>query len=71
MDVNNIDTARSYATEELLERGLTCWFGETVPRHMNVRNREGRWTAVFTVTDVRASGYSIAYPAHCGFKTLG
>jgi len=65
----NIDTSKSYATEANLIKALTeaklidC-------RPLIVRNREGRWTAVFSSANLSHVGYSIAYAAHKGFMTL-
>lgn len=65
--VMNIDTAKSYATEENLRKGLErLHFAES--RHVVVRTREGRWTAIFPLSS--CDGY-IARFAAAGFFTLG
>ena len=64
----NIDDAKSYATEENLLKALTR-FGLHTAKHIVVRNRAGRFTAIF--------GYSwnptvnAGYIAHAGFKVVG
>ena len=67
MDFNNIDTARSYATEAQLAKGLER-FGLTEFRPLVVRNRAGRWTAVFPVTVFDGN---VTYAARLGFHTIG
>jgi hypothetical protein len=42
----NIDTAKSFATEENLEQALTK-ANIKDKHHVVVRNRAGRWTAIF------------------------
>ena len=63
----SIDTCRSYATEAALMKGLER-LGLTGYRPLVVRNREGRWTAVFGVSSF--SGY-LALAASKGFMTIG
>jgi len=67
MDFFNIDTSRSYATEAALlkaldRRGLGNY------RPLVVRNRAGRWTAVFGVSFVEGL---MAWVANQGFKVVG
>jgi 3-mercaptopyruvate sulfurtransferase SseA len=65
----NIDTAKSYATEENLTKALTK-LGIADWHPMIVRNREGRFTAVFTYSFVapHTNPFNIA---RLGFKVLG
>lgn len=68
MDPMNIDTAKSYATEENLMRALEkLSLADRCP--MVVRNREGRWTAIFSASMGRFDG-NIGLAARCGFKTF-
>lgn len=62
----NIDTAKSYATEANLRKAL-IEKGYNPERVWIVRNRAGRWTAVF---NMHIDGVG-AYPAHDGFLVLG
>jgi hypothetical protein len=67
MNVFNIDTAKSYATEANLIAGLKrlqLADGSDEDRFIVVRNRAGRYTAIFPFSDGVA-------PAHCGFKVFG
>lgn len=64
----DIDKCRSYATEERLMnslqgRGLHDW------RYVVVRNRAGRWTAIFAGT--QSAQRNIYSPAHDGFMVFG
>ena len=64
----NIDTAKSYATEENLRKGLErLHFADA--RHVVVRNREGRFTAIFPLSACK-DGYIARFAAE-GFFTLG
>lgn len=63
----NIDTAKSYATEENLDAGLKR-LGFDDLRPMKVRNRAGRWTAVFFRSFV---GHDMVTVANAGFKIGG
>lgn len=64
MNLNDIDTAKSYATEDNLLAALAkLHFAPELA--MVVRNRAGRWTAVFHLRDYGAA------PAHAGFKVFG
>lgn len=63
----NIDTSRSYATEAQLVRALEKrGLGKLFP--LIVRNREGRWTAVFGVSNLQGN---ITLCARQGFMTIG
>lgn len=63
----NIDKSKSYATEENLMVALKK-FGLDVCRPLVVRNREGRWTAIFGYS---ASGHSNPFSiARCGFTVI-
>ena len=62
---NNIDTAKSYTTEANLVKALDA-LGWAADDYMVVRNREGRFTAIFSHGMVK----SVA-PAHQGFKLFG
>jgi hypothetical protein len=68
IEFNNIDTCRSYATEDNLMQALTK-YDLIECRPLVVRNREGRFTAVF------AYGFcQHRAPVHIcnlGFKVLG
>ena len=76
----SIEDCKSYATEENLDRGLARlgldnWTnGEEVPcRFMKVRNSEGRWTAIFMVTEFfnrnRSGGY-VGFASRHGFMSI-
>lgn len=67
MDIANIDTAKSFATEANLERALAR-LGLSANWHVVVRNRAGRWTAIFPVS--QCNGYLGQFAQH-GFKTIG
>lgn len=65
----NIDHSKSYATEIALELALKKLGVEKLPNGefpglVVVRNRTGRWTAVFSFAIHGAA------PAHNGFMTL-
>jgi hypothetical protein len=64
----SIDTSKSYATEKNLMKALTK-LGLAGRHPMVVRNREGRWTAIFSVSLGRFEG-NIAMAARLGFKTF-
>jgi hypothetical protein len=63
----NIDNAKSYATEANLIAALTK-LGFATDRFVVVRNREGRFTAIFPAS--AADGYLGRF-ASAGFLTLG
>lgn len=67
----NIDTAKSYATEENLMKALKK-LGFDAYRPMVVRNREGRYTAIFSLSmsGLGAEGGYIAIFSAQGFKTF-
>jgi len=65
----NIDTAKSYATEENLMKALAK-LGLAELRPMVVRNREGRWTAIFSISLAGVRG-DVTFAARHGFKTFG
>ena len=65
----NIDTARSYATEELLMKALKKR-GLDGKKPLVVRNREGRWTAIFALS-LSDLGGNVCAIAREGFMTLG
>jgi hypothetical protein len=65
--VTDIDTARSYATEARLNRALTK-IGLAEARPIIVRNRAGRWTAVFG-WNLSGIGAPMVI-AHAGFKVI-
>lgn len=62
---DTIDNSRSYATEERLIRALEQQ-GFRNERHIIVRNREGRWTAIFPGSNNHPAQY-----AHAGFMVMG
>ena len=66
----NIDTAKSYATEENLTRALEE-FGLADMRPLVVCNRQGRFTAVFGLhlSGLAATG-NVTYAARLGFHTI-
>jgi hypothetical protein len=66
----NIDLAKSYATEENLTRALDR-LNFTSLRPMVVRNREGRFTAIFNAEELRREGRWTCETADAGFKTFG
>ena len=63
----NIDTARSYATETNLTAALMK-LGFADPRVLVVRNRSGRYTAIFPAS--LCNGDMTVY-ARAGFMTIG
>jgi hypothetical protein len=65
----NIDKCKSYAKEETLAAKLAD-LGIDDYRHLVVRNREGRWTAVFPISQSRDILDCMA-PAHMGFMVIG
>ena len=64
----NIDTAKSYATEANLMAALEK-IGLADRNPMVVRNREGRWTAIFSASHGRFEG-NVCMAARHGFKTF-
>jgi hypothetical protein len=62
----NVDNAKSYATEANLMTALAK-AGLDKSRPVVVRNREGRWTAVFGVA---LSGQNPGYIAAAGFIVI-
>ena len=65
----DIDTAKSYATRENLLKALER-LGFADKRPMIVRNSEGRWTAIFSLSMAGIDGGYIALFAVHGFKTF-
>lgn len=66
----NIDTAKSYATEKNLMDALKR-LGLDDQKPLVVRNRAGRWTAVFHIahsSEGRAG--NVMFAANHGFKTF-
>lgn len=68
MDFFNIDKAKSYATEANLMAALDR-LGFADKRPMVVRNRTGRWTAIFSLSHAGIEGGYIGVFAGHGFKT--
>jgi hypothetical protein len=66
--MNDIDTCRSYATEANMVTALGK-LGFAGHRHLVVRNRAGRFSAIFPVSNVQ-DGDLTRY-ARAGFMTLG
>jgi hypothetical protein len=64
----NIDTAKSYATETNLMVALHN-MGLADSNPMVVRNRDGRWTAIFSASLGDFQGDMTAAARH-GFKTF-
>lgn len=64
----NIDSAHSYATEESLNRALKRLRLDG-HRHIVVRNRAGRFTAIFGLR-LSAFGGDVTRAARHGFKTI-
>lgn len=65
----DIDNARSYANEENLNGALTkLGLGEI--ERITVRNRTGRWTAIFTVSRLEAKNINLGWPASIGFPVV-
>ena len=62
----NIDTAKSYSTEPLLERAIIRMDLHKA-RYIVVCNRKGRFTAIFTVARCNAAGINAGEPAQRGF----
>ena len=65
----NIDNSRSYATEERLDRALRQYGLDRVSS-LTVRNRDGRWTAVFTRDRLRMADVALIAPAQRGFMVV-
>ena len=70
MNALNIDTAKSYATEENLMKGLKAMGLDTL-RPLVVRNRAGRFTAVFglQISGLAKTG-NVTLAARHGFPTI-
>jgi hypothetical protein len=64
----NIDDAKSYATEANLQKKIDRILRKG-DRYIIVRNRLGRWTAIFPASNFRDGGY-VAYYASHGFITI-
>lgn len=67
-EFENIDLAKSYATEENLMRALKQLGFDTM-RPMVVCNRAGRFTAIFSLSRAGIDGGYIGLFAAKGFKT--
>lgn len=65
----NIDSAKSYATEENLTKALKKIGLDKAPGVV-VCNRAGRFTAIFTAENLRVADVWLSYPAHKGFMTV-
>lgn len=72
--MNNIDisVAKSYASEANLDKALARTGLDSVGcRYMKVRNAEGRWTAIFLVSEyARHNGGYIGFAAQHGFMSV-
>lgn len=69
MDLN-IDTAKSYATEANLLKALGPMLREKT-KYVIVRNRAGRWTAIFPLGLNREFlGGNVTFFANKGFMTV-
>lgn len=79
--VISIEEARSYSTEANLDKALTRlglddytvevkgWVYRC--RYMKVRNSEGRWTAIFLVSEfMKHSGGYIGFASQYGFMSI-
>lgn len=76
----SIEDCRDYASEANLDKGLKklgldeFYGGEEYPlRYMKVRNSEGRWTAVFLVSEyfnINKTGGYIGFVADKGFMSI-
>jgi hypothetical protein len=64
----NIDTAKSYATEANLLKALEK-HGLAEARYMVVRNRAGRFTAIFSLSQNGFDGGYVGIYSQHGFKT--
>ncbi len=65
----NIDDAKSYATEKNLGKALDK-AGLSFLRPVVVRNREGRYTAIFSVGMANREKHSPTIPAFHGFPII-
>lgn len=65
----NIDTSRSYATEENLMKALER-YGMKEASPLIVCNRLGRFTAVFTAGMLTRKNFPLASAATFGFLTI-
>jgi len=76
----SIEDCKSYATEANLDAALkrlgldNATFGEEVPcRYMKVCNAEGRWTAIFLVSEffnVNKTGGYVGFASQHGFMSV-
>ncbi|HXQ36084.1 MAG TPA: hypothetical protein VN843_18865 [Anaerolineales bacterium] len=70
IDICNIDNAKSYASEETLMKALQK-HGLDKMRPIIVRNREGRFTAIFGLhLSGMAQTGNVTFAAYLGFKTI-
>ena len=65
----NIDDCKSYATEANLMKAIEK-LGFASHRFLVVCTRNGRFTAIFPVSNLSGGGYMGLYAQH-GFMTLG
>jgi hypothetical protein len=66
--MTSIDNAKSYATEKNLTAAVTKVFGDDV-KYMIVRNREGRWCALFPYS--WNPELNVGAIIHNGFMVIG
>ena len=66
----NIDNSRSYKTEANLVKALEALGLDDTWRKIVVRNREGRFTAIFPVSQ-NLSNVNVCDMAHHGFMVVG
>ncbi len=64
--MTNIDQQKSYSSERNLYIALVK-HGLNAADPIIVRNREGRWTAIFTVARLNRGGFPLIAPCHRGF----
>ena len=65
----DIDNAKSYATEENLDKALAK-IGLDKAHGLVVCNRAGRFTAIFTVGRCEVAEVPMMLPAHNGFMIV-
>jgi len=68
-NIVDIDDARSYATEANLEKALLTFGMVNIPRVV-VRNRAGRFTAIFTHGRVEAMSMNHMFILSKGFPVI-
>lgn len=67
--MTNIDNQKSYSSERNLQTALIK-HGLNTANPIIVRNREGRWTAIFTAARLDRAGLPLIAPCHRGFLTV-